>query len=170
MVVVEGKTDTAVLRSLYDVDTIETSGLSLDDKTLAMIRTASQTRGVIILTDPDYPGQKIRHRIEQAVPHARHAFIKKEDAIGDKKLGVAEARKEAIVDALNNAVTFEKPQATLSWESFIALDIIGDTKRREQVYDLFNLGHGNVKTLFKRLNMAGITYEQIKEALDETII
>ncbi|MBO6046166.1 MAG: ribonuclease M5 [Erysipelotrichaceae bacterium] len=167
VIIVEGKTDTAVLKTLYDVDTIETSGLALDEETLGLIKTASETRGVIVLTDPDYPGQKIRHRIEQAVPNAKHAFIKKKDAIGEKKLGVAEARTEAIIEAINNAVTFAPTQSSLSWSEFISLDIIGDKARRQKIYETFNLGHGNVKTLFKRLNMVGITYTQIKEALDE---
>ena len=34
IVVVEGKTDSQLLKELYDVDTIETHGLGLDDKTL----------------------------------------------------------------------------------------------------------------------------------------
>ena len=33
------------------------------------------------------------------------------------------------------------------------------------IYDLFHLGYGNAKTLFKRLNMAGITKEDILEQL-----
>ena len=55
IVVVEGKTDSQLLKELYDVDTIETHGLGLDDKTLELIKEASNTRGVIVLTDPDYP-------------------------------------------------------------------------------------------------------------------
>ena len=57
IVVVEGKTDSQLLKELYDVDTIETHGLGLDDKTLELIKEASKTRGVIVLTDPDYPGE-----------------------------------------------------------------------------------------------------------------
>ena len=35
------------------------------------------------------------------------------------------------------------------------------------VYNLFNLGYGNVKTLFKRLNMVGISKEDVLKKLDE---
>ena len=52
IVIVEGKTDTQLLKELYDVDTIETHGLALNDKTLELIKEASLTRGVIVLTDP----------------------------------------------------------------------------------------------------------------------
>ena len=40
IVIVEGKTDTQLLKELYDVDTIETHGLALDDKTLELIKEA----------------------------------------------------------------------------------------------------------------------------------
>ena len=58
IVIVEGKTDTALLKQLFEVDTIETHGLALSDKTLALIKEASKSRGIIVLTDPDFPGKK----------------------------------------------------------------------------------------------------------------
>jgi len=164
VIVVEGKTDTAVLKSLFDVDTIETHGLALSDQTLEMIKTMAESRGVIILTDPDYPGSKIRRMIVEAVPLAKHAFVAKQDAIGEKKLGIAEAKREAIVKAVEEAVTFVKSQESLSWEEFIDLGIFGDKKKRLKVYEVFHLGYGNAKTLYKRLNMAGITYDDVKNA------
>lgn len=165
VVVVEGKTDTAVLKELFDVDTIETSGSGINDDIIALIETAAKTRGVIVLTDPDYPGQQIRHKIVAAVPEAKHAFVAKKDARGAKKLGIAEARKEAIIQALEEAVSFSSAQESLSWQDFIALDIIGDKKKRLHVYEVFHLGYGNAKTLFKRLNMIGATYDDVREAL-----
>ncbi len=49
VVVVEGKTDTATLKQLFDVDTIETSGSGINEDILSLIKTAASTRGVIIL-------------------------------------------------------------------------------------------------------------------------
>ena len=144
IVVVEGKTDSQLLKELYDVDTIETHGLGLDDKTLELIKEASKTRGVIVLTDPDYPGLRIRNQVEKYVQNCKHAFVDRKDAIGKKKLGIAEANKE----------------------EFLELDIIGDKKKRLKVYDLFHLGYGNAKTLFKRLNMVGISREMIEKELE----
>ena len=145
IVVVEGKTDSQLLKELYDVDTIETHGLGLDEKTLELIKEASKTRGVIVLTDPDYPGLKIRNQVEKYVQNCKHAFVDRKDAIGRKKLGIAEANKEAVKKEL---------------------DIIGDKKKRLKVYDLFHLGYGNAKTLFKRLNMVGISREMIEKELE----
>lgn len=167
VIVVEGKTDTAVIKKLFDADTIETNGLAIDDRTLDLIEQANLKRGVIVLTDPDYPGMRIRNIIIERVPNIKQAFVDKKDAIGEKKLGIAEAREEAIIEALKNVVTFTKDVETITWQEFISLDIIGDKKRRMKVYDLFHLGYGNAKTLFKRLNMAQITKQDILEKLGE---
>ncbi|MDD6350191.1 ribonuclease M5 [Intestinibaculum porci] len=165
VVVVEGKTDTATLKQLFDVDTIETHGSAINKKTIDLIKTTAQNRGVIILTDPDGPGKRIRDKIVQAVPNAKHAFVAQKDARGKKKLGIAEARHDAIIEAIENAVTFEESEPSLSWSEFIDLDIMGNKAKRLYIYQYFHLGYGNVKTLFKRLNMVGITKTQIEEAL-----
>ena len=167
IIVVEGKSDTALLKELFEVDTIETHGLALDKKTLELIKEANKTRGVIVLTDPDFPGKKIRDQIQTVVPNCKHAFVSKKDATGKKKLGIAESNKEAVVLALENMVSFDVDNQSITWHEFIDLDIIGNKQRRLLVYDLFNLGYGNVKTLFKRLNMVGISKEDVLKKLDE---
>lgn len=65
IVVVEGKTDTALLKELFEVDTIETHGLALDQQTLELIQEASKSRGIIVLTDPDFPGKKFVIKFKQ---------------------------------------------------------------------------------------------------------
>ena len=155
-----------LLKELYDVDTIETHGLGLDDKTLELIKEASKTRGVIVLTDPDYPGLRIRNQVEKYVQNCKHAFVDRKDAIGKKKLGIAEANKEAVKKAIENVVTFSNQEESISWKEFLELDIIGDKKKRLKVYYLFHLGYGNAKTLFKRLNMVGISREMIEKELE----
>lgn len=167
VIVVEGKTDTALLKEMYDVDTIETHGLAIDDETIELIRKVSQTRGIIILTDPDYPGMKIRNRINEEIKGCKNAFVAKKDAAGKKKLGIAEARKEAIVEALENVVTFSPAQESITWQEFLSLDIVGNKQKRLQIYEIFHLGYGNVKTLFKRLNMTGITKNMIIKELEK---
>ena len=167
IVVVEGKTDTALLKELFEVDTIETHGLALDQQTLELIQEASKSRGIIVLTDPDFPGKKIRDQIQAVVPNCQHAFVAKKDARGKKKLGIAEANKEAVIEALENVVSFDVNRESITWSEFVALDIIGNKQRRLMVYEAFNLGYGNVKTLFKRLNMVGITKEQVLGRLND---
>ncbi len=74
IIVVEGKDDTRRLQEVFDVDTIETIGSAIDETILSQIEHAQETRGVIVFTDPDFSGEKIRKIIMEAVPAAQHAF------------------------------------------------------------------------------------------------
>ena len=60
LLVVEGKHDKDKLERLFDCDIICTNGLGVDDDTMKTIRTCALNQGVIVLTDPDRPGEKIR--------------------------------------------------------------------------------------------------------------
>ena len=84
IIIVEGKTDTQVLKSFLDVDTIETGGSAISKETLDYIKTTSLTRDIIVMTDPDFPGKQIRDKIQQVVPNCKHAFVHKKDAIKKK--------------------------------------------------------------------------------------
>lgn len=167
VIIVEGHSDTAKLKSLVDCETIETSGSALDEQTLDLIALAAKHSGIIVFTDPDYPGMQIRDKISKRVPSCKHAFVAKKDAIGKGKVGIAEAKPEAIMQALKDAASFHDQQETLTWQEFIALDIIGSQTRRLYLYDYFKLGYGNAKTLFKRLNMLGVRQADVLEALKE---
>ncbi|HFH7652425.1 TPA: toprim domain-containing protein, partial [Streptococcus agalactiae] len=72
VIVVEGKDDTANLRRFYNVDTYETRGSAIDEDDLERIERLHNLRGVIIFTDPDYNGERIRKIIMKAIPTVRH--------------------------------------------------------------------------------------------------
>ena len=105
IIVVEGKDDTTAIRQAVNADTIETNGSAINAETIEKIKLAKSTRGVIILTDPDYPGQKIRNTISEQVPGCKHAFIPKEEAIHKhgKGVGVEHASPDSIRRALKDA-------------------------------------------------------------------
>ena len=73
VIVVEGKDDTANLQRFYQVDTYETRGSAINEEDLERIEKLHQLRGVIVFTDPDYNGERIRRIIMEAVPTAQHA-------------------------------------------------------------------------------------------------
>lgn len=57
-IVVEGRDDTTAINRSVIADTIETNGSALSQETIEKIRHAQELRGVIIFTDPDFPGEK----------------------------------------------------------------------------------------------------------------
>jgi ribonuclease M5 len=108
VIIVEGKTDTVKLKSLFNVDTIETNGSHLKKQTISLIQQAALHRGVILFLDPDGVGEAIRRKLENSLVEFKQAFIRKTDVVKGRKIGVAEANDLAIVNALKSAITFTK--------------------------------------------------------------
>lgn len=166
LIVVEGKNDTARLKQFFDCDTIETGGSRVDKATLDRIEAAAATRGVIVFTDPDSPGEFIRRRIgERHIPGISHVFIEKKKARTDKKVGVEHASQKDLEEALSHAVIFDERRESLSHADYLDFGLVGDAPKRHYVCQAFRIGPCNGKTCFKRLNQMGITKEQIEEVL-----
>lgn len=171
VIVVEGKDDTIAIKRAVDADTIETNGSAINEETIGQIKLAQQTRGVIIFTDPDYPGQKIRQTIVEQVPECKHAFITKEAALHKrgKGLGVEHATIEAIQQALKEAhLMTEEYVEVITQEDLLAAGLIGGPRskeRREKLGKMLKIGYTNGKQLHKRLNVFQISKEAFAEAI-----
>jgi len=176
VIVVEGRDDTRRLKEIFpEIETFETGGSALDEQKIAQIKYLQQTRGIIIFTDPDYPGQKIRSTIVDSVPLCKHAYLEKNDArphsgVG---LGVEYASETVIREALETAMTpLENQTEQITQPFLIGLDLIGhlaSKQKREILAKRLGIGYVNGKQLKNRLNMFGITKEQVMQALDEEV-
>ncbi|MEG0360436.1 MAG: ribonuclease M5 [Longicatena sp.] len=171
IIVVEGKNDTNVLKSYLDCDTIETHGTHIGKQILQQIKNYQKTRGIIIFTDPDFPGEKIRSTINQAIPGCKNAFIEKDKAKTTKKVGVEHASKEDIIESLKHLMSYDESiQDTLSFDEFIDLDFNGkkdSSLRRAHITKKLSLGKTNAKTLLKRLNMLQLTKQDIEKIMED---
>jgi ribonuclease M5 len=114
IVVVEGKTDTAKLQKLFEVQTIETGGSRLSKKTIELIKNAAKNNKIILLLDPDGPGESIRRKIEQILPGFYNVHINKKDIKNSKKIGIAEASDSSIIKALSSMVYSTKNEPSFS--------------------------------------------------------
>lgn len=175
VVVVEGKDDTANLRRFYDVDTYETQGSAINEEDLERIQRLQDLRGVIVFTDPDYNGERIRKIIMQAVPTVRHAFLNRDEAIPGSKskgrsLGVEHASFEDLQKALSKvSQAFDDDnQFDITSADLMRLGLtLGQEsrQRREYLGNQLRIGYCNGKQLLKRLDLFGITLAQVEEAM-----
>ncbi|RUL49158.1 ribonuclease M5 [Lysinibacillus antri] len=173
IIVVEGKDDTTAIKRAVNADTIETNGSAISTETLQRIAHAQEKRGVIVFTDPDYPGRRIRAIIEEHVPGVKHAFLAKEKTIAKngKGLGIEHARDEDIREALKNVYTPNvhfKSESEITMDDLIMARLIGHPQsknRRKQLGEILNIGMTNGKQLHKRLAMFQITVEQFGKAV-----
>lgn len=171
LLVVEGKTDLIFLKSFLDADIVITNGSEVSHETLEFIKEANKRQGVIILTDPDYPGLRIRNIVSDYIGPCKHAYIEKSKAIKGKKVGIAETKKEDIIEALENVVSYDcNKEKNITECDLYELGLFGkdDSKiKREKVCDYFHLGWCNAKTFLKRVNMFGLTLNDIKDVMND---
>ena len=85
VIVVEGRDDTANLKRYFDVETYETRGSAINEQDLERIQRLHQRHGVIVFTDPDFNGERIRRMIMTAIPTVQHAFLKRDEAVPKSK-------------------------------------------------------------------------------------
>ncbi|GLY12831.1 ribonuclease M5 [Bacillus badius] len=175
IIVVEGKDDTTAIKRAVNADTIETNGSAVPAAVIESIKLAQETRGVIVFTDPDYPGERIRHIVAGHVPDCKHAFLPKHEAIEKRGrgVGVEHASAEAIRKALKDAQTVEKEAVEqISKEDLVDAGLIGGAQakeRRKRLGEKLRIGYTNGKQLYNRLLMFQITQEQFAQALKEVL-
>ena len=177
IIVVEGRDDSAKIRQAVDADTIETNGSAINKRILQQISHAKEKRGVIVFTDPDYPGERIRHMINQAVPGCKHAFLTKEKARAkhshNKSLGIEHASIIDIQRALSDVYELiEREESEITKEDLISYGLIGgpgSRLKREKLGERLQIGHTNGKQLLKRLMMFQITKAQFEQAITQVL-
>lgn len=170
VIVVEGKNDTKNLQKYFECETIETHGLGLTSETISFIKEINNKRGVILFLDPDSPGEKIRKRINDEIPNLKNAFVMKEDARTSKKVGIEHADKKVLEEALNNVVTYVDTKSSISNIDLLELDLVGKSNSkdlRNKISKELHIGKCNAKTMLKRLNMIGVTKDDVKKVLSK---
>lgn len=171
VIVVEGKSDKQFLETFLNADILTCNGSAIDGFDKDYLINLSKTRGVIILTDPDYPGEKIRKEISSYLSVCKHAFVRKQFSIKKHKVGVAEASKQEVLRALDNVVTFDNnKQGTLTPTDLFLLKISGSNSsiNKEKIINHYHLGHCNSKTLLKRLNLLCVSKEELEKVINDS--
>lgn len=173
VIVVEGKMDVAAVRRAVEADCIITDGFRLRNSAIKNIRAAYEKRGIIILTDPDTVGERIRARLTGMFPRAKHAFIPVEDAtnVNDGDIGVEQANPAAIRAALALVRTpMERPEPLFSMSDMMTCGLTGtqdSAVRRACLGRRLGIGFANAKTFLRRLNTYGITRDEFESAMEE---
>ena len=170
VLIVEGKMDVAAIKKAVDAECIITDGFKLSKRTLANISAAYEKRGIIIFTDPDSAGERIRRFLTEKFPKAKHAYVPKIEATANDDIGIEQASPESIRAALSKVRTVEiNPRAEFTAAEMIDYGLSGgvdSSTRRDKMGAMLGIGYGNVKTFVRRLNSYGVTREEFFTALE----
>ena len=149
VLVVEGRYDAAALANAVDALILTTDGFAIfkDRETQALLRELGRQRGVILLTDPDAAGFRIRRFVADLVgaEHVRHAYV---PAVAGKERRKAVPGKEGLlgvegfdVQALRQAVlaagaqrTAERAGRAITYADLYAWGLSGTAGSREERY------------------------------------
>jgi len=187
-IVVEGRYDKAALSGVVDTLILETAGFGVfkDGERLAFLRRLAETRGLIVLTDPDGAGFVIRNYLKGAIPKGRlkHAYIpdiygkerRKRTPGKEGKLGVEGMPPEVLRRAiLRSGATVldadvpDRPQGDLTPADLFALGLSGTPDaagRRAALLRRLDLPeHMSAKALLAALN-ALYTPDELKQLLN----
>lgn len=171
VIIVEGKDDISAIKRAVDAEVIKTNGYYIGKETLDKIKTAYEKTGIIIFTDPDYAGEKIREKLSKIFLGSKHAFISREEARSKDDIGIENAKPEDIIKALEKA-RVEKidriPQFTR--DELVRYGLLGAENafdKRLRLGIKLGIGYANGKQLLKRLNNYGVSKEEFYKAIEE---
>lgn len=150
-IIVEGKYDKIKLSSILDAVIITTNGFGIfkDKEKLELIRYYARTTGIVILTDSDSAGLKIRNYIKGAVKGGRIINVFIPDVFGKEK------RKEK--PSAEGKLGVEGLSVKLLTEAFEKSGVTTDERNSEPditnyvMYELGLSGGQNSRVLRERL-------------------
>ena len=174
VIVCEGYHDADKIKKVMpECECVVTDGSKVKNETIELIKKLSINSNIIIFTDPDYPGERIRKIVSEAVPNAKHAFIKKDICISNnhKKVGVEHASLEDIKNSLESLLVPTTKSEQITMNDLFVLGLNGTSKSallRDEISENLNIGKPNAKTFLARINLLGFTFKELEELVCQT--
>ena len=186
-VIVEGRYDKIKLSSIIDGVIIETDGFGIfnNKEKQRLIRRLAETKGLLILTDSDSAGFKIRSFIRGIVPaeQIKHAYIpdifgkekRKTEASKEGKLGVEGVKVQVIIDALEKAGVLCEESEKTERREITKLDLYEDglsgkpdsDALRKKLLKHLDLPERLTSNALVQILNTFLTFEEYKNAIEE---
>ena len=169
IIVVEGRDDEAAVKRAIEAETIATHGYGIKQETFKLIEKAYAEKGIIIFTDPDFAGERIRKRLAERFPKGKHAFLSREDSLKNGDVGIENAAPETIREALEKArPSIADKRCEFQYEDLLRHGLagtMGASEKRDKLGKLLGIGYGNSKVFLNRLNQYEIEQDELVNAL-----
>ena len=170
IVIVEGKDDVTKLNQVIDATIIPLHGsVGLSREKIEIIKQLSEKNNIILLTDPDFTGKRIRDKINSSVKsNIFNLYVPRSIATKKENVVVENVDKEELYRIFleyleNKEEIIKKSTYKYTIKDLIEHNLTGtlDSKlRREVLGDLLKIGYFNSKSLINVLNGMCISYEE----------
>lgn len=170
IIVVEGKHDAARIKSVFpQASVLITQGSAISQTFLEELAILSKTHTIVCCLDPDFPGEKIRKKIQAAIPNVQHVFAPREASYNKsrRKIGIEHLPTEAIRELFDD-IKIPQHQKVVTMQMMIDAGLVGSScakEARERLGSKLGIGYANAKTMLARLNLFGISPDVLKESL-----
>lgn len=175
-IIVEGRDDVDAVSRACDALIIPTHGYGISAETWAVITKAYEEKGLIIFTDPDPAGERIRKRLTERFADSIQCYLDKRDAMDGDDIGIENACPEAIAEALGKALANHdrtadsgKPVKPVTPQDLVNLGLAGgegSAGLRADVCRSLGIGYCNARAMITKLKGFRIG----KDELEETVI
>lgn len=186
-VIVEGKYDKIKLSGFIDAVIIETDGFRIfsNSEKKALIRRLAKTNGIIIMTDSDAAGFKIRNYIRNIAADGEIINVYIPDVFGKEKrktepskegkLGVEGISEEIIRDAMEKAGVYHTQTQNINKRQVFVTDLFEDgltgtdnaKERKYKLLSILGLPSRISNTQLLKLINTFMSYDDYKKAVAE---
>ena len=168
VLIVEGNSDVSYLSGFLDAQYFVTNGLDISKDKIVFLKEAIKENRLIIFTDPDGAGETIKNKLINEIQGICVAFLRGNSRKNYKKHGVAEAKKEDILEALKEY----KTEKEIFRENYNLVSLISlsenPQKNKDIIIQKYHLIPGNNKSLENQLNILKITKEELWKLIEAT--
>ena len=182
-IIVEGKYDKIKLKSIVEANIITTDGFRIynNKEKRALIKSIAGKTGIIILTDSDSAGRRIRNFIKGCVDtdNITNVYIpkipgkEKRKSVPSKEniLGVEGTDKDLLLDVLQKFCTTETKPKQITKTDFYNDGLSGgenSVKKRREFCEKLNIPYMPPNSLLEAVNIL-VDYDEYKKILDELV-
>ena len=190
-IIVEGKYDKIKLKSIIDANIIATDGFRIYNniEKRALIKNIAEKTGIIILTDSDSAGRRIRNFIKSCVgdndvdekkilniyiPKISGKEKRKSSPSKENILGVEGIDKDILIDILKRFGAIETEKFDIETKKITKIDFFEDglsggkdsSKKREYLCETLNIPYMSSNALLETINIL-ISYDEYKRIIGE---
>lgn len=156
ILVVEGKSDYNKIKKVYkDMNIFITNGLGMGEDKIEELRqiTEKHNRKIVVLTDPDVPGEIIRNKINKNFNNVYNLYASKDIAKKKENIGIENLSERYIREIFSQKVYKKENQEEIyTMNDLIEIGIYNSKEKRMEFCKKHGISYGNNKKVLKQIN------------------
>lgn len=164
--VVEGKNDASRLKQVGVNNVIMTEGSKVSRETIYYLRVLEKKHNIVILTDSDGPGLKIREKIASNLKDPIIINLSKDEMIGKNDIGVENIPLPKLAKILEPYLkTKHITTSDISYSWLIAQNYSGPQSKakRKAIGERHNIPYASLKKMFEAITLLNLMKEELYE-------